>query len=131
MLPTSKSVPDPARNPITRTPPDHRKETQTAVVWSCLAFIRSDQNHLASEKGKKTRQTKEKVGRQHQEMDRPGVRQVSESSGGQGKMVKTGCEIICGARNDPRGQGIDDEMMMMIYRCGETTAHATFSPVTE
>ena len=37
------------------------KETQTAVVWSCLLFIRSGQNHLArhSERGKKTRQTEE------------------------------------------------------------------------
>ena len=33
------------------------KETQTAVVWSCLTFIRSGQNHLArhSERGKKMR----------------------------------------------------------------------------
>ena len=33
-------------------------------------------NHLArhSERGKKTRQTEEEVGRQHQGMDRPGVR---------------------------------------------------------
>ena len=30
-------------------------------------------------------------------MDRPGVRQVPEGSGEQGKMEKTGCEIICGA----------------------------------
>ena len=53
---------DPAGNRTTRRPPDHRKETQTAVVWSCLPFIRSDQNHLArhSERGKKTRQTEEK-----------------------------------------------------------------------
>ena len=35
--------------------------------------------------------------RQHQGMDRPGVRQVPEGSGEQGKMEKTGCEIICGA----------------------------------
>ena len=44
---------------------DHCKETQTAVVWTCLLFIRSGQNHLArhSEKGKKTRQTEEEVGR--------------------------------------------------------------------
>ena len=44
-----------------------RKETQTAVVWSCLLFINSDENHLArhSERGKKTRQTEEEVGRQH------------------------------------------------------------------
>ena len=30
-------------------------------------------------------------------MDRPGVRQVPEGSGEQGKMEKTGCKIICGA----------------------------------
>ena len=65
----------------------------------CLPFIRSGQNHLArhSERGKKTRQTKGDVGRQHQGMDRPGVRQVPEGSGEQGKMEETGCEIICGA----------------------------------
>ena len=45
------------------------------------------------------RQTEEEVGRQHQEMDRPGVWQVQEVSGSgeQGKMEETGCEIICGA----------------------------------
>ena len=32
---------DPAGNWTTRRPPDHRKETQTAVVWSCLQFNRS------------------------------------------------------------------------------------------
>ena len=47
--------------------------------------------------GKKTRQAEEEVGRQHQGMDRPGVRQVPEGSGEQGKMEKTGREIICGA----------------------------------
>ena len=58
------------------------KEMQTAVVWTCLPFIRSGQNHLArhSKRGKKTRQTEEEVGRQHQGMDRPGVRQVPEGS---------------------------------------------------
>ena len=52
---------------------DHRKETQTAVVWACLLFIRSCQNRLAwhGERGKKTRQTEKEVGRQHQGMDRP------------------------------------------------------------
>ena len=65
-------------------------DTQTAVVWSCLPFIRSCQNHLArhNERGKKTRQTGEEVGWQHQGMDRPGVRQVPEGSGKQGKMGK-------------------------------------------
>ena len=58
-----------------------------------------DKNHLArhNERGKKTRQTEEEVGRQHQGMDRPGVWQVQEGSGEQGKMEKTGCEFICGA----------------------------------
>ena len=46
---------------------------------------------------KKTRQTEEEVGRQHQGTYRPGVQQVPEGSGEQGKMEKTGCKIICGA----------------------------------
>ena len=60
---------DPAGNWTTWRPPDHCKEMQTAVVWTCLPFIRSGQNHLArhSERGKKTRQTEEEVGRQTEE----------------------------------------------------------------
>ena len=50
-----------------------------------------------NERGKKTRQTQENVGRQHQRMDRPGVCQVLDGSGEQGNMEETGCEIICGA----------------------------------
>ena len=48
---------DPAGNQTTQRPPDQRTETQTAVAWTCLPFIRSGQNHLArhSERGKKTR----------------------------------------------------------------------------
>ena len=42
-----------------------------------------------SEWGKQTRQTEEEVGRQHQGMDRPGVRQVPEGSGEQGKTEET------------------------------------------
>ena len=80
---------DPAGNWTTRRP-DYRKETQTAVVWSCFPFIRSGQNHLVrhSERGKKTRQTEEEVGRQRQGMDRPGVRQVPEGSGEEEKWRK-------------------------------------------
>ena len=85
--------------------------TQTAVVWSCLPFVKSGQNHLArhSERGEKTRRTKEEVGRQG--MDRPGVRQVPEGSGEQGKMEKTGCKIICGA---PTTLAVEELMMMMM-----------------
>ena len=47
------------------------KRRKVQCVWSCLPFIRSGQNHLArhSERGKKTRQTEEEVGRQHQGME--------------------------------------------------------------
>ena len=64
-----------------------------------VTFICSGQNHLArySERGKKTRQRDEEVGRQHQGMDRLGVRQVPQGSGEQGKMEKTCCKIISGA----------------------------------
>ena len=53
---------DPAGDWTTRRPPDHRKETQTAVVWSCFPFIRFGQNHLArhSERGKKTRRQRKR-----------------------------------------------------------------------
>ena len=101
---------DPTGFLTTRRPPDHRKETQTVVVW--LSFIRSCQNHLArhSERGKKTRPTEEEVRRQHQGMDRPGVCKVPEGSGEQGKLKKTGCRIICGA---PTTLAVKGLMMMM------------------
>ena len=52
-------------------------------------FIRSGKNHLARHsKREKTRQTDEEVGRQHHGMDRPGVWQVPEGSGEQGKWRK-------------------------------------------
>ena len=70
---------------------------QTAVVWSCLQFIRSGILARHSERGKKTRQTEEEVGRQHQGMDRSGVGQVQEGRGEQVKMEETGCEVMCGA----------------------------------
>ena len=56
----------------------------------------SGQNCLGrhSEGGEKTRQTEEEVGR-HQGMDRPGVRQVLEGSGEQGKM---GVILTCSLR---------------------------------
>ena len=106
---------DPADKRTTRRPPDHRKVTQTAVVWSCLPFIRFGQNHLARnrERGKKTRQTEEEVGRKYQGVDWPEVRQVPEGSGEQGKMEKTGCKIICGTPTTLAVKGL--MMMMMIY----------------
>ena len=98
MLLTRKSVPRSSRQLGHTKISRPCKEMQTAVVWSYPPFIRSGQNHLArhSERGKKTRQTEEEVGR-HQGMDWPGVCHIPEGSGQQGKMEETGCEIICGA----------------------------------
>ena len=56
----------------------------------------------------------EEVGRQHQGMDKPGVRQVPEGSGEQGKMEKTGCKIICGT---PTTLAVKGLMMMRCLEC--------------
>ena len=55
------------------------------------------------------------MGRQHQGMDRPGVRQIPQGSGDQGKMAKTGCKIICGAPTTLEVKGL----MMMMMNCGK------------
>ena len=60
-----------------------------------------------------TRQTEEEVGRQNQGMDRPGVRQVAEGSGEQGKMEETGIEVICSA---PTTLAVKGLMMMMTLK---------------
>ena len=75
----------------------------------------SDQSHLprCCKRMKKTRQTDEAVGRQHQEMDRPGVHQVSGVSGEQRKMEDTGCEVICGAPTTLVVKGLMNEKKKM------------------
>ena len=47
--------------------------------------------------GGKKRQIEEEVGRQQQEMTRPGVRQVQVGNGEQSKMQKTGFKAVRGA----------------------------------
>ena len=60
------------------------------AVWPGSLFS-VQQNNAAQYTAcmKKTRQTEEEVGRQHQEMGRPGVRQIQEGSGEQGKIEET------------------------------------------
>ena len=58
---------------------------------------------------RQTRRTKDEMGRQHQGMDRLGVRQVPEGNGKQRNLEETGCEIICDAPKYHRGSGIDDD----------------------
>ena len=89
---------DPAGNWTTRGP-DHRKDTQTEVVWTCLPFIRSAQNHFARhrERGNKTRQTEEEVGRQHQGMGTCLEFAKSQRAVENRKEWGNWCEVICGA----------------------------------
>ena len=44
---------------------------------------------------------KKEVGRQHQKMGRPGIRQVPEGGEEQTEMEETGCGVNCGARATP------------------------------
>ena len=69
-----------------------RKLQWSGPVYRSSGFARH------SKRRKKIRQTEEEVGRQHQRMDRPGVRQVPEGIGEEGKMDETGLEIICGTQ---------------------------------
>ena len=62
-----------------------------------------EQGH--SERGKKTRQTDQEMGRQHQGMDRLGVCQVLGGSGEQRKMEETGYEVVCRAPTTPAVKG--------------------------
>ena len=89
---------DPASNRTTRRPPDHRKETQTAVVWSCLPLIRSGQNHLAShsERGKKTWQTEKRWEDNIREWTGLEFSKSQKALENREKMEETDCEIICG-----------------------------------
>ena len=51
---------DPAGNWTTRIPPDHCKEMQTEVVWTCLQFIRSGQTILQGTVKRGRRQARQK-----------------------------------------------------------------------
>ena len=75
---------------------------QIAVVWSCLLFLGSGQNHLArqSERGKKTRQTEEEVRRQHQGTDRPEVCQEVVENREKWKNLVVKSSVV---PNDPKG----------------------------
>ena len=56
-----------------------------------------------SERGKKTRQTEEEVGRQHHGMGGPGVRQVPEDSGEQEKNGENWLQNHLWCPNNPHG----------------------------
>ena len=89
----------PTGDPTTRRPPDHRNETQPAVVWSFLPFIRSGQIHLArhSERGKKTGQTEWRGRNTTSGNGQAWSSPIPRGQWRTWKMEETGRVIICGA----------------------------------
>ena len=80
----------------------------SGMDMSLVQQVWPKQHARYSERGKKTKQTTtttKKVGRQHQEMDSPGVRQVQEGSEEQRKLEETGWVVICGAPTTPAFKG--------------------------
>ena len=63
-------------------------------------------------------------------MDRPGVRQVPEGSGEQGKKEKTGCKIICGAPTTLAVKGLTMMMMMMTQDRSTVAGDAVWTVAT-
>ena len=61
-----------------------------------------------SERGKKTRQTEEEVGRQHQGMNRPGVRQAPDDRSEQTEMGENWLCSHLFCPNDPRSYGLGE-----------------------
>ena len=90
---------------------DHRKETQTAVVWTCLPFIRSGQNHLArhSERGKKTKRQRKRWEDNNKEWT--GL-EFAKSQTAVENREKNGRNWLLNhlwCPNAPRGSGTDDD----------------------
>ena len=93
---------DPAGNWTTRRPPDHCKETQTAVVRSCLPFIKSGQHHLARHSEKGRRQSRQRKRWEDNIKEWTGL-EFAVASREQGKMEETGLLNHLWCPNDPRG----------------------------
>ena len=101
---------DPGGNRTTQRPPDHRKQTQTAVVWSCLPFIRSGQTILQG-----TVKGGRRQGRQRKRWE-DNIRKWASPEFGKSQRAVENREkwrelvaklSVC--PNDPRAKGIDDD----------------------
>ena len=99
----------PAGNRTTWRPPDHRKETQTAVVWTCLPFIRSGQKHLARHSERRRKQGRQKMWEDN-------IREWTGLEFGKSQRAVENRQkwrnwlwnhLWC--PNDTRGEGIDDD----------------------
>ena len=105
---------DPAGNWTTRRPPDHRKETESAVVWSCLPFMRSGKKPSCKAQWKRE-EDKADRGRGGKTTCGNGLAWSSASPRGQWRTEEngeTGCKIICGAPTTLVFKGLMVMMMM-------------------
>ena len=103
---------DPAGNRTTRRLSGHRKEAHTAVVWSCLPFIRFGQSHLArhSERGKRQGRQKKRWEDNSGEWTGLEFAKSQRAVENRKKIEKTGRKIICGS---PTTLAVKGLMMMM------------------
>ena len=87
------------------------------MVWSCLPFIRSGQTILQDTVKEGRRQGGQRKRWEDNNREWTGLEfgKFPEGSGEQGKMDKTGCEIICGAPVTLMVKGL--MMMMVMIRC--------------
>ena len=74
------------------------KKTQTAVVWSCLPFIRSGQTILQGTVKGGTRQGRQRKMWEDNTMEWTGLESAKSQTAVENRenMEETGCEIICG-----------------------------------
>ena len=86
---------DPTIHRTIRRPPDNGQKVQTEVVRPRLTIIWPRKK--TSCKVPRERAEEEEIGRQHQRVGRPGVRQLPEGCGEQGKMERAGCKVVSGA----------------------------------
>ena len=98
MLPTRKSVLRSSRqSDHTKTSwPSERDANCSGMDMSPVHLVWPKPSCKAQWKGEEDKADRGRGGKTTQGMKRPGVRQVPEGSGEQGKMEETGCEIICG-----------------------------------
>lgn len=86
-------------------PAHHCYKAETEVVRTHHQILRPCKDHLTRNRTrwKETRETKEKMGRQHRRMDSLETQWGNESCRGQRGMERAGQQIVCGAPTTLRG----------------------------
>ena len=87
------------------------------MVWTCLPFVRSGQNHLAKhgkrgevdKEGNKTKQNKKRWEDNIKEWTGLEFAKSQRAVENREKMEETGCEIICGAPTTLAVKGIGED----------------------